>query len=80
MEEQQRLEKEKRKSGTVVETGTPYAPININVLPSHLSGSEVIAPKTAANTAERKDMGPLKIPGLKDAAVKEYGEWLASRV
>ncbi|KAJ5819453.1 hypothetical protein N7474_005044 [Penicillium riverlandense] len=25
-------------------------------------------------------MGPLNIPGFRDAAVKEYGEWLASSV
>jgi hypothetical protein len=80
MEEQQRLEKEKRKSGTVVETGTPYVPININVLPSQPPGLEVTAPKKAVNTVQSENIGPLNIPGLRDAAVKEYGEWLASRV
>lgn len=38
MEEQQRLEKEKRKGGNVPGAGTPYPPININVLPSFWIG------------------------------------------
>jgi hypothetical protein len=34
MEEQQKLEKDKRKGGYSLGTGAPYPPININVLPS----------------------------------------------
>jgi hypothetical protein len=33
-----------------------------------------------ANPDSPKDIGPLKIPGLRDEAVKEYREWLASGV
>lgn len=32
------------------------------------------------DSAGLKDADSLKIPGLKDVAVKEYGEWLASNV
>lgn len=80
MEEQQRLEKDKRKGGNILGGGTPYPSININVLPSHLTGLDTTAPKAAVDSAGLKDLGPLKIPGFKDVAVKEYGEWLASSV
>jgi hypothetical protein len=78
MEEQQRLGKEKRKGVNVAGPGAPYPPININVLPSHPAGVDVTAP--TVDSAGSKDMGPLKIPGFRDVAVKEYGEWLASNV
>jgi hypothetical protein len=80
MEEQQRLEKEKRKGGNIHGAGAPYPPININVHPAHPPGSDVAAPKAAVDSASLRDTGSLKIPGLRDVAVKEYGEWLASRV
>lgn len=78
MEEQQRLEKEKRKGGNIAGSGTPYPPININVLPSHHAGVDITAP--TVGSTESKDVSPLKIPGFRDIAVKEYGEWLASNV
>ncbi|OQE10095.1 hypothetical protein PENFLA_c094G07593 [Penicillium flavigenum] len=78
MEEQQRHEKEKRKYGNVFGDRGPYQPININVHPSSPTG---LAPTTPADaTAELRAMSPLNIPGFKDVAVKEYGEWLASNV
>lgn len=80
MEEQQRLEKGKRKGGNVLEGGTPYPPININILPSHYTRLDVTAPKTPGGSSNPKDMDPLKIPGFRDVAVKEYGEWLALSV
>ena len=36
------------------------------------------ASNAAANQSGSKEIGPLKIPGFGDLAVKEYGEWLAS--
>ncbi|OJJ85769.1 uncharacterized protein ASPGLDRAFT_34537 [Aspergillus glaucus CBS 516.65] len=61
--------------------GQPYPPININVLPSqsHLPGLDITASK-AVDSAGPKETGLLKIPGFKDVAVKEYGDWLASSV
>ena len=78
MEEQQRLEKEKRKGGNIAGLGTPYPPININVLPSYPAGVDITAP--TVSSAESKDVSLLKIPGFRDVAVKEYGEWLVSNV
>lgn len=77
MEEQQRLEKERRKGGNIAGPGTPYPPININVLPSHPAAVDIMAPTVDSGP---RDVGPLKIPGFRDIAVKEYGEWLASNV
>ncbi|KAJ5471950.1 hypothetical protein N7539_008519 [Penicillium diatomitis] len=80
MDEQQRQDKDKRKASNMLGSGTPYPPININVLPSHLTGLDVTAPKRSDGSANPKDVGPLNIPGYRDVAVKEYGEWLASSV
>lgn len=77
-EEQQRQEKDKSKSGNVLGV-TPYPPININVLPSHSVGLDATA-SSAADPRISKETSPLKIPGFRDVAVKEYGEWLASTV
>ncbi|CAI7595764.1 unnamed protein product [Penicillium palitans] len=71
IEEQQRLERDKRKGGSSLIPGLPYPPININVLPSQspTSGLDV----SAANVAvDSKIMGALDIPGPRDVAVKEY--------
>ena len=77
MEDQQREEKDKRKGGSNIPgSQTSHSPININV---HLPG---VATKTASavSTAGPNFVRPLKISGLKDIAVEEYGEWLASNV
>lgn len=47
---------------------------------SHLTGLDVTAPQRSDGSANPKDMGPLNIPGYRDVAVKEFGEWLASSV
>jgi hypothetical protein len=78
MEEQQRQEKEKRKGGNILGSGSPYPPININFNPIHPTGLGSATPGDAS--AGLRVVGPLNIPGLKDVAVKEYGEWLASNV
>lgn len=78
MEDQQKQEKEKRKGCNVFSGETPYPPININVHPSHSPGLTTTAP--AVDSAVLKGVVSLKIPGFKDVAVKEYGEWLASNV
>ncbi|KAJ5346176.1 hypothetical protein N7452_004180 [Penicillium brevicompactum] len=78
MEDQQKQEKEKRKGGNILGGETPYPPININVHPSHSPGLATTAP--AVDSAGMKDVVSFKIPGFKDVAVKEYGEWLASNV
>ncbi|KAJ5982083.1 hypothetical protein N7451_012183 [Penicillium sp. IBT 35674x] len=77
MEEQQRQEKEKRKGSNILRDGSPYPPININV---HSSHPTELATSSRDASAGLRDVGPLKIPGFKDVAVKEYGEWLASNV
>lgn len=79
LEEQQRQEKDKSKSGNVLGV-TPYPPININVLPSHSVGLDTTASSATADPSVSKETSPLKIPGFRDVAVKEYGEWLASTV
>ena len=60
-------------------TGAPYPPININVLPSQPSapGLDISATDAAVGS---KAMNPLEIPGPRDEAVKEYGEWQVSNV
>ena len=78
MEEQQRLEKEKRKGGNIASLGTPYPPININVLLSHPTRVDIIA--LTVSSAESKDVSLLKIPGFRDVTIKEYSEWLISNV
>lgn len=80
MEEQQRQEKEKRKGSNILGAGMPYPPININVLSSDPSRLDITAPAASGGSFNPKDISPLKIPGLRDVAVKEYGEWLASSV
>jgi hypothetical protein len=77
MEEQERLAKKNRKGGH--ENGLPYPPININVLPSQPSGTGLDVSGAPA-TAAAKGLGPLDIPGPRDEAVKEYGEWQVSQV
>lgn len=79
LEEQQRQEKDKSKNGKVLGV-TPYPPININVLPSYSVGLDATASSANADTRVSKQTCPLKIPGFRDVAVKEYGEWLASTV
>ncbi|CAI7587822.1 unnamed protein product [Penicillium manginii] len=79
MEEQQREERDKRKTGNIL-GGTPYPPININDLPSHSAKLDMTASNTIANPSVSKETCALRIPGVRDVAVKEYGQWLASTV
>lgn len=51
-----------------------HSPININVHP------RVAITALAVKVAGLKHVSSLKIPGLKDVAVKEYSEWLTSNV
>lgn len=78
MEDQQRQEKENRKGGKILSGEPPYPPININVHSSQPPQLPTTAP--SAGLATPKDTDSLNIPGFKDIAVKEYGEWLASNV
>ena len=81
MEEQQRVERQKCKRGNVLEAGASCPPISIKVLSSQSPpGLNTAAPKPGVDSASPKDVSPLKIPGFRDVAVKEYGEWLASSV
>lgn len=60
-EEQQKLEKDKRKGGRTLGTGAPYPPIDINALLSQPStGLDNSAAKAEADS---KGMRPLEIPG-----------------
>jgi hypothetical protein len=78
MEDQQGQEKESRTGGKILSGEPPYPLININVHPSHPPQlATTVAP---AGLAALKDIDSLNIPGFKDVAVKEYGEWLASNV
>lgn len=79
MEEQQRLEKDRRKGGNVL-GGNPNPPINIfNVVPSYFPGMDTMVFKIGSHS-DQTGMRPLDIPGYRDLAVKEYSEWLASSV
>jgi hypothetical protein len=75
MEDQQREERDKRKGGNILGGQMSHSPININVHPPGVATTAL-----AVEAAGPKPVGSLKIPGLKDVAVKEYGEWLASNV
>ncbi|OJD24349.1 hypothetical protein ACJ73_04284 [Blastomyces percursus] len=79
MEEQQRLEKNNRKGGHIIGNGVSYPPININVLPSQSSASGLDI-SAALPSIDFKSPNPLEIPGPRDKAVKEYGEWQVSNV
>jgi len=79
-ERQERQGKDKRKGGQVIGTGVPYPSCIIyNVLPSQsiAQGLDVSDPKAAV---EQMALSPLEIPGPRDVAVKEYGEWQVSNV
>ncbi|KAJ5675726.1 hypothetical protein N7462_008623 [Penicillium macrosclerotiorum] len=78
-EEQQRQEKDKGKNGNIL-GGTPYPPININVLPSYSAELDVTASSAIADPSVSKERCLLRIPGFRDVAAKEYSEWLASTV
>jgi hypothetical protein len=78
MEEQQRKEKNNGKGGHVTGNGAQYPAININVLPSQSSTSA--AAQVSADFQYMQSLGPLEIPGPRDEAVKEYGEWQVSNV
>ncbi|KAJ5300282.1 hypothetical protein N7508_007525 [Penicillium antarcticum] len=79
MEEQQRQENSSRKGGHFIGNGVPYPPININVLLSQSSapGIDISGAQAAADLTS---LSPLEIPGPRDEAVKEYGEWQVSNV
>ncbi|KAJ5366188.1 hypothetical protein N7541_000129 [Penicillium brevicompactum] len=78
-EEQDRLERDKRKGGHVTGAGLPYPPINIHLSSSQSAphGLEISAPKAADNLQLPSS---LDIPGLRDVVVKEYSEWQVSNV
>lgn len=78
IEEQHRQEKINRKGGHMTRNGALYPAININVLPSQSSTS--IAAQVSADFQPIQFPGPLEIPGPRDEAVKEYGEWQVSNV
>lgn len=61
-EKQQRLEKEKRKSGNILGAGAPYSIININVLPSqsHPPGLDTTASKAAIDSVGLKEIGSIE--------------------
>jgi hypothetical protein len=80
LEEQRRQEKDKRKGVSIPGLGTPYPPININVLPSHPARVDVTGTEATVDLTGSKVVGTLKIPRFRDLAVKEYSEWLASNV
>ncbi|CAG8162240.1 unnamed protein product [Penicillium nalgiovense] len=78
-EEQDRLGRDKHKGSHITGAGSAYPPININVSSSQSAphGLDVSAPKAVDNS---QTLSPLEIPGLRDVAVKEYGEWQVSNV
>ncbi|KXG45122.1 uncharacterized protein PGRI_095990 [Penicillium griseofulvum] len=78
-EEEQKLVRNKRKGGQAVGTGAPYPPININVVSSRPTAHEIdlSAPRAPG---ELQVLSPLDIPGPRDLAVDEYGEWQMSKV
>lgn len=78
MEEQQRQGKNNCKGRHVAGNGAPYPAININVLPSQ--SSTTAAARVSADFQSMQPPGPLEIPGPRDEAVKEYGEWQVSNV
>lgn len=78
LEEQHKLERGKGKGGHNTGTGVPYPPININVLSSSSTLGQDIS--TATPAVDLNTVSLLEVPGPRDEAVKEYGEWQASNV
>ncbi|KUM57422.1 hypothetical protein ACN42_g9767 [Penicillium freii] len=78
-EEQDRLERDRRKGGHVTGAGLPYPPINIHLSSSQSAphGLEISDPKAANNLQLPSS---LDIPGMRDVVVKEYSEWQVSNV
>ena len=77
IEEQQKMEKAKRKGDPYLGQGGPYPPININVL---VSQSPVPGIGVSRKIDNPSAMDPLEIPGPRDLAVKVYSEWQQSHV
>jgi hypothetical protein len=66
--------KNKRNGGNILGSQMSHSPININVHPGVATTASVV------EAAGPEHVSSLKIPGLKDVAVKEYSEWLVSNV
>jgi hypothetical protein len=80
-EEQQRLERQPRGTGSSA-AGTTYSPINItNILPGQTPQSSMLAPPAAILPASGgHHTERLDVPGLRDIALKEYGDWQQAQV
>ncbi|KAJ5718818.1 uncharacterized protein N7483_009900 [Penicillium malachiteum] len=78
-EEEERRKGDKQKGDHSNRAEVPYPPFSniINVLPSQAApnGSDGSAPKAVI---DQLTMCPLEIPGPRDVAVEEYGEWQMS--
>lgn len=73
MEEQRKIERGKGKGSHSLGSGVPYPPININFLPSSSTPGQGMSIVNAI--VDLNAMSLLEIPGPRDEAVKEYGEW-----
>lgn len=78
-EEQQRFERDKRKGGNFLGQGATYPPIKINSLlsQSFASGLDVSGVNKGVDS---NSICRLDVPGPRDVALKEYGEWQESNV
>jgi hypothetical protein len=79
-EEQQRLDNSKRKGNQSTGTASPYPSINIFNVVAPQSSAHGLDISTLKSADDLNIMSPLEIPGLRDVAVQEYGEWQVSNV
>ncbi|KAH1971260.1 hypothetical protein KXV92_007769 [Aspergillus fumigatus] len=77
LESQHQAERGAKRANNLPETGAPYPPISINVLPAQTSHASVVpASSLKPSTSDER----LVIPGPRDAAVRDYCKWLESKV
>jgi hypothetical protein len=71
------MERGSKRANNLSETGAPYPPISINVLPAQTSPTPAVAATSLTTSAPNER---LIISGPRDAAVRDYCKWLESKV
>ncbi|QVM11421.1 hypothetical protein D8B26_006069 [Coccidioides posadasii str. Silveira] len=74
-ENRHQADKRYKNASSLPETGVPYPPISINVLPAQTSSASAATSLKPSASNER-----LVIPGLRDISVRDYCKWLESKV
>ncbi|QSS67024.1 hypothetical protein I7I51_03237 [Histoplasma capsulatum] len=76
LENRNRADRRYKKANSLPETGVPYPPISINVLPAQTSNASVATSSLKHPASSER----LVVPGPRDIAVRDYCRWLESKV